>query len=144
MNEKSIHVRLDEETLEWIKALAYVEGADISKYARRVIEEAVWGKARKLGVRFQNLATPSVPKEEQKSHVYVLKCGDLYKIGKSDKPGRRLKSMQLPQPAELIASFESTDAHALEKKLHKQFKEFRTHGEWFKLPQASVAALLNS
>lgn len=71
-------------------------------------------------------------------YVYIIKSGDLYKIGKAENPKKRLKSLQTGNPIELELQYtkKSQKSLELETKLHnhKLIKEFRIRGEWFKLP----------
>lgn len=67
--------------------------------------------------------------------VYVIKCGDHYKIGMT----RNLKSrtsclgVLLPQKTELVISVESGDYSKTEAELHQKFNDRRVNGEWFAL-----------
>lgn len=71
--------------------------------------------------------------------VYLMKNAfGLYKIGVSNDPEYRRRSIECNSgvPTELV-KFWSVDnrkeAFALETYLHKQYKDCRTHGEWFNL-----------
>lgn len=67
------------------------------------------------------------------SRVYFITSGEHVKIGVSDNPGRRLKQMQTAQPAPLVLAGSMPGHFGLERELHRIFKKYRTHGEWFKL-----------
>lgn len=67
--------------------------------------------------------------------VYLLGCGDYYKIGYSKNMQSRLSSIRTSNPfeVELLATFECTDGRYLdlEKLLHEKFKDSKHKLEWF-------------
>lgn len=71
-----------------------------------------------------------------KGGVYLLSCGDFYKIGLSKDIHKRLSSIRTsnPIPIELVAKYSSFDRNylRLEKHLHEKFKDSRHLLEWFK------------
>lgn len=85
-----------------------------------------------------------------KSKGRKLRSGDVYlirakgtnrhKIGCTTNLESRLKSLRVKNPyeLELIHSISSNDIEALEKSLHEQFAQYRTHSEWFELNEAAV------
>jgi len=142
MSEKSVHVRLKSETMNTIKALAMAAGVDVGRYVRRIVEECVHGRAYHVGMAVASLDAPNVT--TKKNHVYLIKCGSLYKIGRSVSPEKRIRGMQLPLAAKVIATFETTDAAALEKRLHRAYKAKRKRGEWFALTPDDVTAIMGA
>lgn len=82
------------------------------------------------------------------STVYLLEAGGYYKIGVTldSTVKHRLKTLQTgnPFPIRLIASGNSEDAYALEKTLHKKYKNIRMTGEWFALDEGQVAEVINA
>lgn len=59
----------------------------------------------------------------------------LFKIGISNSPQRRLSQIKNASglAVKLLATWETAeDAYTVEQRLHKKFKDKRTHGEWFK------------
>ncbi len=71
-----------------------------------------------------------------KFFVYALAAADRVKIGFSDDPDDRLRSIQTgcPYPVRLLGTqqFETRNAaQAREKELHDKFGARRVHGEWF-------------
>lgn len=72
------------------------------------------------------------------SYVYVIRIGELYKIGVSVHPYARIKSMQLPETAEVCRIYLSRSAYVLERQLHGMFADCREHGEWFRLPEGAL------
>jgi hypothetical protein len=83
--------------------------------------------------------------------VYVFKCGDLYKIGRSVDPSGRLKGINRGIPpngekVELVFTFEVYNEQAVEKTLHRVYadklKRSDTGGqEWFELTKAELEAI---
>jgi hypothetical protein len=71
----------------------------------------------------------------KKSYIIKDKNTGLYKIGKSNNPKNREKTLQAEKPTyELIKIFNKNwEAH-----LHKKYKEQRLRGEWFKLNKLQV------
>jgi hypothetical protein len=73
--------------------------------------------------------------------VYVLKVGDRYKIGRTENLTSRLRSIQTsnPKAIEVVHTIESEDFAAIEKAIHRKFKDQRVRGEWFKLDRDDLA-----
>lgn len=69
--------------------------------------------------------------EPSVGYIYLICSNDMYKIGFSTDPLRRLKQIQTHNPfkCELISTIKDTGN--LESYLHEKFKRFRTNGEWF-------------
>ena len=69
--------------------------------------------------------------------IYVIRRGssDLHKIGLSSDPIRRLGSLQATDsvPLSLVLHFEIDRPGIVERELHKHFRAWRDHGEWFHL-----------
>ncbi len=66
--------------------------------------------------------------------VYIIRCEQFIKIGKSTKAAGRLANLQTanPFPLETIAILDTGDGSQLERDLHKRFAQYRHRGEWFK------------
>lgn len=72
--------------------------------------------------------------------VYVIHMegSQCYKVGVSDKPMKRLKTLQCANPRKLsiLHTFwfpTRPQAFSLESKLHKEFYHHKIRGEWFEL-----------
>ena len=74
--------------------------------------------------------------------VYLLRSGDYYKIGRSDRIEQRVKeiSVTMPEPVELIHTIRTDDAPGIEAYWHRRFATRRASGEWFRLSVADVRA----
>jgi hypothetical protein len=75
-------------------------------------------------------------------HVYLLKHGNEYKIGRSTDAVRRYKEIrtQMPYKTEEIHVIETDDPSGIEAYWHNRFREKKLEGEWFKLSAADVKA----
>lgn len=76
--------------------------------------------------------------------VYILKAVGTprIKIGWATDVASRIRSLKTgcPYPVELIATIESEDP-VIERELHKLYREYRVHGEWFELPDKAIGWL---
>lgn len=63
-----------------------------------------------------------------------------YKIGKADKPAKRLKDLQTGHSGKLhlVAQMECKDALRKEVYLHQKYRKFRVNGEWFNIPPTAL------
>lgn len=71
----------------------------------------------------------------RRGYIYLLKSGDLYKIGRTDNPSDRIKTLkiQLPFPVSVYVVKKVSCSYEMEKFLHTSLADFRVNGEWFKL-----------
>lgn len=73
-------------------------------------------------------------------YVYLLKCGNHYKIGQSKKPRTRLKQLRTgsPHPIEVVHTLRTPHFRQVEQMLHRRFASKRGEGEWFLLSEEDV------
>jgi hypothetical protein len=75
-----------------------------------------------------------------RTQVYVIgnpSCNTV-KIGVSDTPHQRVKSIQLMSPLLLQVLWTCPGGRRLEKALHAHFAQYHSHGEWFTFPDQPV------
>ena len=84
----------------------------------------------------------AVARASSPGRVYLLRSGQHYKIGKTDKPDRRYREIQLLVPGDLeeIHVLETDDPTGIEGYWHRRFAAKRVKGEWFELSAADVHA----
>lgn len=77
--------------------------------------------------------------------VYLLKCNEFYKIGRSNSILNRIDSMRTGNPYEIeLLFFARTDKDLeVEKMLHNKFEAKRVRGEWFKLSNEDLIEFEN-
>lgn len=74
-------------------------------------------------------------------YVYLLKCGEFYKIGFSATPRKRLRQLRTGSPFPITVEHELRTSfyRDIERRLHLRFEAKRGEGEWFKLDERDVA-----
>ena len=69
------------------------------------------------------------------------------KIGYSTDPESRCRSLQTGYPLPLrvyyTVSVEESRVRSLERKIHFELGQYRTHGEWFRIPADRARSLLD-
>ena len=75
-------------------------------------------------------------------HVYMLRHGNEYKIGRSTDPTRRYRDIrvQMPLDTEEVHLIETDDTVGVETYWHNRFAAKRLNGEWFRLSAKDVSA----
>jgi hypothetical protein len=75
-------------------------------------------------------------------HVYLLRHGQDYKIGRSNDVARRRRevALLLPQDLEEVHRIDTDDPEGIERYWHERFKPRHVRGEWFRLTGDDVAA----
>lgn len=83
------------------------------------------------------------PTPKATSHIYLMKCGDKYKIGVSNNVEKRKKQLDnRPFPVEIIAVSPLVEgAYEIERELHEIYSDCRIDGEWFNLTQEEVEGI---
>ena len=84
-------------------------------------------------------------KQKKARQVYIIQVdhesmSDVYKIGISNAPGKRLQTLNTSNPFELdiLHKFVADPAEEAEGKLHQRFEQTRLSGEWFRLTDAQI------
>lgn len=81
----------------------------------------------------------------QNSYIYIAaqEGSDCVKIGFASAPAKRMRALQTGSSTKIDLVFSmKCFAEACEKFLHKEFKEFRQHGEWFRV-DGGLALIVN-
>jgi len=78
--------------------------------------------------------------------IYVFKCGELYKIGKSKNPEERKNYLQKNTPFEIEIIFiqDVLNMTSVEYHLQEMFKDKRIRGEWFLLNSEDILKIKNA
>lgn len=79
--------------------------------------------------------------------VYVAQAESGHiKIGKSNNPHQRIQQLEVgnPESIELLASVKVDHATETERRMHKQFQEYRAKGEWFDVPESDVDTVIET
>ncbi len=94
--------------------------------------------ASKSNAEPEHLPEPS----EAFGHVYLIKSGRYYKIGRSNAPGRREYELaiQLPEKVRTVHTIKTDDPAGIEDYWHRRFDDKRKRGEWFELSKSDVTA----
>lgn len=79
-------------------------------------------------------------RSSQPGFIYVIKCNDLHKIGKSKQVTKRIEKFETIYPHDLEVVFVAkvNDMHGAECYLHSKFSSQRIKGEWFNLTPNDV------
>lgn len=80
----------------------------------------------------------------QAEYVYLIGCAEnsLVKIGRSVDVSTRLAAIQRMSPAKLTLLWKTEGGAELETALHRRFRVYRSHGEWFDLPGRDAFSLV--
>lgn len=97
-------------------------------------------RLKKLSRKYVN----SLPKlKAPEGYVYLLQNTvhvDVFKIGKTNYPARRVYEFGVlnPYPLSVIFVKRASNASAAETHLHRRFRKSRLEGEWFKLNETDI------
>ena len=137
-NDMSYSIQLNNNlSATQVELLAYMfqEKEDVIerlKHSERVLEGKLDTLKKKID---DNKKTYLKEGEEQKTYLIKNGRNNLYKIGRSKNPLNREKTLQSEEP--LIKIVKLWDKN-IERKLHKEYNQYRVRGEWFKLSKVQV------
>ena len=96
------------------------------------------GKSRKTFFRYKKELIPK-DNTERAGHVYLVKSGSYYKIGRTGDIETRLTNIKVGNPqAELLFNGWVRDCFQCEERLLKKFQDKKHIGEWFSLDGRDV------
>jgi hypothetical protein len=122
-----------------LEEMAAEAGVSVSSCFRRIIAEHLIGKGWKpnpeehraiFGTRRLRVVSAG--------SVYLIRCGEVFKIGRSKNLGRRLAQMSLPHKPRIVCWRWYVDPGRVEIALHQIFGHRRLNGEWFSLNEDEV------
>jgi hypothetical protein len=138
---------------EWLSlGFEYCKRAPIS-YLKNIIETWKKFKGKETSVdetcikleevlkrRYAKIEREKTKKKPSPGFVYLAKCQNYYKIGKSKNPEQRIAEIQTCSPfaIRLIHILPAKNMDRLESNLHKKFDHLRIKGEWFELDDQDV------
>ena len=115
---------------------------DIQKYCNEFIIELLKDEA--IHKKALRQVQGKLFEEEQESYVYLLKSGDLYKIGFASDWQKRKKSYDTHNPDyKLIFLYKGYDSFEVESFLHKKYIDKNVQGEWFDLSDDEILYLIS-
>ena len=82
--------------------------------------------------------------QNKKPMVYIMQCGEFFKIGMSNNPEQRRVTLQGASPYEvvLIAQKKVSNDRDFEAGLHKEFEDHHIRGEWFGMRPELIESLI--
>lgn len=118
-----------------------------TKQLRQELEDAIaftmadrgWLPRDDFTVNKRTVKSPPTASRKEKGFVYLVRNGDLYKIGITTNLQRRLSELR---PDEVVNTVKRSDYEAIEQEIHKKFKRLRVpQTEYFRLTEADLAAV---
>lgn len=141
--------RIEVAMLETAKQLAEskISYQEVERFEKPIFNDADILSER-LTAAWRYCAETTPEKLPQENCVYLIKGGGFCKIGVSSNVGSRLSELQIGSPLPLalktVIPCHKGQSYRLEKALQREFKEKRTHGEWFALDQNDLANIKKS
>lgn len=117
-------------------ATTWLEPVSYKEVTRAIDAHEVFYKYSQLvASKYIDLPEENLQSKKAKQYVYFVLLGDdKVKIGRSNNPESRFKSLQTanPLPLSLIKVIETPNSVVSEKELHERFDHLRVLGEWFR------------
>lgn len=138
--------RCQEVVDETLKDQAYIRLREGSPYFQAIyMDRNGKRKFKSTGTRSETMARQIASRwqlfeqrEPRQKKVYLIAAGPYVKLGNSHDPASRLSAIGTgcPEKPVLVCSSELMDnAQKVERGLHDRLVNYRTHGEWFRLPE---------
>ena len=131
---------------EWVRLCKRVE-AFYRQYTDADIDDVRRESERRKRAKYESIQCASEKVRKAKpGFVYLLRCGEFYKIGRAKKWVDRVATFQTiyPHDLEVIHVARCDDMKAEEEALHKAYADRRDKGEWFRLTPDDVAAIVSA
>lgn len=84
---------------------------------------------------------------KRSNYIYIVKCLDYYKVGRTSRMGARMTDFRVNNPLKVelyyYADCGIKSNYILEKELHAQVEEHKHRGEWYVLPKDKITRLVN-
>lgn len=79
-------------------------------------------------------------KDQITGYVYLIQCGEYFKIGQTTNVSKRMLQLglQLPHKPKVLHIIGTDDHEGLERSLHQCFSLHRLNGEWFSLESEHI------
>jgi len=106
----------------------------INKYRTLLKNNNITKSAKKLGISIRAIQKSNT-NTNTKTYLIKNRRNGFYKIGKSNNPLKREKTLQSEEPDIVMTKTWDED---IESKLHKDYKDYRVRGEWFELSKVQV------
>jgi predicted GIY-YIG superfamily endonuclease len=74
--------------------------------------------------------------------VYIVECAGVYKIGTTTDMHKRMSALQAGCPHPIHICLKMLGHHPVEAILHEEYRDKRSHGEWFRLDENDLASIL--
>lgn len=96
---------------------------------------------RAIAINRELQLTPMKGKAERRGFVYFMRAGEAVKIGYSSDPLGRAHSIQTGSAIEITEIVAVRGTKDDERTLHRRWKAYRLHGEWFRADPAVLALM---
>ena len=140
-----IRARITPSLMDQVKALANERGISVAALLRNFVFDDLVSKGWRPSHQEIQICSGE-PKQAKRlrvvkpGYVYLLKCAEVYKIGRTRDLHRRFARMSLPGKPRLIRITHHSDCGSVELELHRMFASSRIFGEWFSLSEKDVMA----
>ena len=122
-------------------------GKSISKFAKKHTKQILDYNANlseQMDMEMRKCYSIPHHKSKKPGFLYLVKCGDKYKIGMTNNVSRRMRQLDTrPYNLSLIKSVKVDDMPSKERVAHKKFAEFKEIGEWYSFTPAQVQEVLD-
>lgn len=96
--------------------------------------------------KLRGVLVPAEQMQDTRGYVYLMRCGDRYKIGITNDVNRRLAQLgkQSPYPLEIVHTIRAPYPKSIENRLHAMYKRVRVHVEWFEFEESDIPGVIEA